>query len=127
DLFYVFDRKACGEIPDQDSVDFVLLTANLVEDDEQQRNYVDLHERQFNEWPEVSQGFCQAGFREVLLYRHGRQLMLMITFPKGSDFNQLNAKTVENNPRVEEWNRLMSRFQERIPGTMRGETWVFFN
>ncbi|SFC14908.1 protein of unknown function [Parapedobacter composti] len=126
DLFYAFDRADCSDATQQTSVDFVLLTANLVDDERQQQAYFDYHERQRSDWPEVVQGFCRAEFQEVLLYRSGRQLMLMITFPVGKDFQQLNRKTVEGNPRVDEWNRLMSVYQQGIPGASPGETWVYF-
>jgi hypothetical protein len=37
----------------------------------------------------------------------------------------LNPKTTENNPRVEEWNKLMQQYQQGIEGTKPGEVWVF--
>ena len=126
DLFYAFDRTRCGEEVVDAPVDHVLLTASLVKDARKQHEYYAYHERQFEEWPEVSAGFCNAGFIDVLLYRNGDQLMLMITYPEGEDYEQLNAKTTEDNPRVDEWNRIMAEYQEGVAGTAPGETWVFF-
>jgi hypothetical protein len=39
--------------------------------------------------------------------------------------DKLNPKTSENNPRVDEWNAIMKKYQEGIPGTKPGEVWVF--
>ena len=52
--------------------------------------------------------------------------MLVISIPKGESLDKLNPKTTENNPRVDEWNKIMNKYQEGIEGTKPGETWVFF-
>lgn len=126
DLFYMFDQQHCSTQEETDDVDFVILTAQLVEDEHRQKEYFQYHENQFEEWPEVAVGFCKAGFQEVLLYRHERQLLLYISFPKGKDFTEIDALTTKNNPRVEEWNKRMSTYQEGIEGTAANETWVFY-
>jgi hypothetical protein len=59
------------------------------------------------------------------MYKNGRQLMLIISIPKGENLDTLNPKTTENNPRVNDWNTLMQKYQEGIEGTKKGETWVF--
>ena len=125
--FYAFDRSHCGEHGGAlAETDHILLSANLVEDKQLQQEYLAYHAHQFEQWPEVSQGFCKAQFQQVLVYKNGRQLLLVINIPKSADFEKLNAKTVENNPRVTEWNKLMAHYQEGLPETNKGETWVFF-
>ena len=52
--------------------------------------------------------------------------MLVISIPKCENLDALNPKTVENNPRMDEWNKRMKKYQEGIEGTKKGETWVFF-
>ena len=52
--------------------------------------------------------------------------MLVISIPKGASLDALNPKTTENNPRVNDWNTLMAKYQEGIEGTAKGEVWVFF-
>ncbi|HMR84284.1 MAG TPA: L-rhamnose mutarotase, partial [Niabella sp.] len=61
----------------------------------------------------------------LMMFRNGRQLMLIISIPKGKTLDELNPKTVENNPRVAEWNKIMAQYQEGIEGTKKGEVWVF--
>lgn len=123
--FYVFDRTTCADATTATQKDHVLLTANLVADEKLQQEYLQYHATQFAQWPEVAKGFCNAQFQQLLLFRNGRQLLLVISIPKGASLDQLNPKTTENNPRVDEWNALMKKYQEGIPGTAPGEVWVF--
>lgn len=126
DLFYTFDRQHCDTAKEDEEFDFVLLTAQLVDDEAKQQEYLQYHESQLEDWPEVAAGFCNADFHEVLLYRHERQLLLYISFPKGKDFTQIDRLTTRDNPRANEWNQLMSTYQEGIQGTASNETWIFY-
>jgi hypothetical protein len=122
--FYQFDRKQCAGGVVAKDWESVLFTANLVSDTALQKEYLNYHARQAMEWPEVAQGFCRADFQQLLLYKNGRQLVLVISIPKGTALDALNPKTTENNPRMDEWNGLMKKYQEGIPGTEPGEAWV---
>ena len=125
DMFYEFNRKFCNDTTTSKEWDHILLTANLVADKRLQQEYLDYHATQFEKWPEVSKGFCNASFQQLLIYKNGRQLILVISIPKGESLDKLNPKTTENNPRVNDWNKIMSKYQEGIKGTKKGETWVF--
>ncbi|MCJ8210007.1 L-rhamnose mutarotase [Mucilaginibacter sp. RS28] len=124
--FYRFNRqqhckgaKIAGEWTN------IILTANLVKAPAMQQQYLQYHASQFTKWPEVANGFCNADFQQLIVYKSGRQLMLVISIPKGKTLDELNPKTTENNPRVAEWNNIMKKYQEGIAGTKPGETWVF--
>ena len=123
--FYEFNRQHCSDTATAKEWDHVLLTANLVADPKMQNEYLAYHATQFQNWPEVSKGFCNASFQQLLVYKNGRQLMLVISLPKGASLDELNPKTTENNPRVDEWNKRMAKYQQGIEGTKPGETWVF--
>ena len=125
DLFYEFNRKYCVDKSTAKEWDHILLTCNLVADKKLQQEYLNYHATQFEKWPELSKGFCNASFQELLIYRNGRQLVLVISIPKGESLDKLNPKTTENNPKVDEWNKIMGKYQEGIEGTKKGETWVF--
>lgn len=125
DLFYEFNRSHCSDTTTAREWDHIVLTANMVADPKLQKQYLDYHATQFQKWPEISKGFCNARFQQLLLFRNGRQLMLVISIPKGESLDKLNPKTTENNPRVDEWNKIMKKYQEGIAGTAPGETWVF--
>lgn len=126
DKFYSFDRKEhCSEeqIKDQEHV---ILSANLVKSPALQKEYLDYHTTQFEKWPEVSQGFCRAEFQSLVMFRDERQLMLIISIPKGKTLDELNSKTVENNPKVEQWNSIMKKYQEALNDAKPGEIWSLF-
>lgn len=125
--FYEYQKaEQCMDSAIIDSWDHIVLTANLVDDPIMQQEYMDYHATQYQKWPEVSEGFCNANFQQLQIFRNGRQLLLFISIPKGSDFEKLNPLTVKNNPKVEEWNSLMARYQTGIKGTNKGEVWVEF-
>ncbi|MBP1639650.1 MAG: hypothetical protein H6Q17_1233 [Bacteroidetes bacterium] len=124
--FYVFDRKKWTKDDIIKDWDNVIMTANLVKDTAMQKQYMEYHRTQFEKWPEVSKGFCNASFQQLLVFRNGRQLMLVISIPKGCKLDDLNPKTTENNPRVDQWNALMSKYQEGIEDAPVGTSWVMF-
>ncbi|WP_216657772.1 L-rhamnose mutarotase [Sphingobacterium shayense] len=124
--FYSFQADQCAAARPVADKDFVLLRAQLVEDEDQQESYLEAHQTQYEKWPEVAQGFCNAGFQQVYVYKQGRQLLLLISFKKGQQFEEIDPLTTKDNPRVAEWNKLMSTYQQGIEGTKEGETWIFF-
>lgn len=124
--FYNFSKAdRCADTALAKDWQHILLTANLVEDEEMQHEYLDYHKTQFTEWPEVAEGFCNASFQQLLVYKNGRQLMLVISIPADKTLDELNPKTTENNPRVDDWNLIMGKYQEGIDGTGPDEKWVF--
>lgn len=123
--FYDFERSRCSDKNVAKEWTNIILTANLVKDPKLQQEYLNYHKTQFEKWPEVSQGFCNASFQQLLVFKKGRQLMLIISIPKGESLDKLNPLTTKNNPRVDEWNKIMEKYQEGIEGTAKGETWVF--
>jgi hypothetical protein len=125
DLFYKYDKqKHCKDKVVAKEWDHIILTANLVADKKKQQEYLEYHATQFEKWPEIAGGFCNAGFQQLLLYRNGRQLVLVISIPKGESLDKLNPKTTANNPRMDEWNKRMKKYQEGIKGTEKGEVWM---
>ncbi|HSV09494.1 MAG TPA: right-handed parallel beta-helix repeat-containing protein, partial [Hanamia sp.] len=123
-LVYEFNESHCSSPYNSDQWTNVLMTANLVKDTAMQNQYLNYHATQFQKWPEVAKGFCNANFKQVIVLKSGRQLMLIISIPKGKTLDELNPKTTENNPHVDDWNSIMKKYQEGIEGTKPGETWV---
>ncbi|WP_084236452.1 L-rhamnose mutarotase [Pedobacter africanus] len=127
DLVYKFETKVhCGREPVKEW-DNIILSTNLVKNKSLQKEYLRYHATQFEKWPEVASGFCNADFQQLRIFKLDRQLMLIISIPKGASLDELNPRTTLNNPRVDEWNGLMKKYQEGIPGTKPGEVWVFFD
>lgn len=121
--FQNFER--CKDVKVASEWENIVLTANLVADEKMQKEYVDYHTTQFEKWPEIAKGFCNADFQQLQVFKNGRQLMLVISIPKGESLDKLNPKTTENNPRVDEWNAIMKKYQTGVEGTKPGEVWNF--
>lgn len=121
--FQNFER--CKEVKVASEWENIVLTANLVADEKLQKEYVDYHTTQFEKWPEIAKGFCNADFQQLQVFKNGRQLILVISIPKGENLDKLNPKTMENNPRVDDWNDLMKKYQTGIEDAKPGETWIF--
>lgn len=124
--FYNFNSEEFCKKKSAEKWNHIIMTADLVDNVVLQKEYLRYHEIQFNEWKEVPQGFCNADFQQVLVFQNGRQLMLVISIPEGKTLDELNPKTEENNPRVKEWNSIMSQFQTGIEDAPEGATWVEF-
>jgi L-rhamnose mutarotase len=126
-MFYEYSmKKHCADKTTAKDWEHIILTANLVNDKKLQQEYLDYHATQFEKWPDIAKGFCNADFQQLLIFKNGRQLVLVISIPKGKTLDELNPKTTENNPKMNEWNKVMGKYQEGIEGTKKGETWVFF-
>lgn len=125
-MFYEYSKKKhCADKTLAKEWTHILLTANLVADKKLQQEYLDYHATQFEKWPDIAKGFCNANFQHLLIFKNGRQLVLVISIPKGKTLDELNPKTIENNPQMVEWNKRMGKYQEGIEGTKPNETWVF--
>ncbi len=125
--FYIFDRKQFVKTGIAKEWDNVIMTADLVKDTAMQHQYLEYHKTQFKKWPEIAQGFCNADFQQLLVFHNGRQLMLIISIPKGKTLNELNPLTVMNTPTMDQWNAIMSKYQVKIPDAPVGTTWVLFH
>ena len=127
-MFYEYRKKKhCSDKTEAKEWTHILLTTNLVADKKKQQEYLDYHATQFEKWPDIAKGFCNADFQQLLIFKNGRQLVLVISIPKGKTLDELNPKTTENNPKMVEWNKIMGKYQEGIEGTKNGETWVFLS
>jgi len=123
--FYNFNKfKNCDDKKLAAEWEHIIFTANLIDDPTLQQEYLDEHKTQFEKWPEVSNGFCNADFQQLQVYKNGRQLILVISIPKGTSLDELNPKTTENNPRVDDWNGIMKKYQTGIEGAKPNEVWV---
>lgn len=124
---YDFKRlERCDDLEMAPEWDHVILSTNLIDDLRLQEEYMNHHETQFEKWPEVADGFCNASFQQLQVFRNGRQLMVVISIPKGKSLEALNPKTTENNPKVNQWNNLMKSYQTGIKGAKKNETWILF-
>ena len=73
-------------------------------------------------WPEVIASFYDAGVRAVQLYRIGTRLVML--FETDETFSTARKAAVDARPRIQEWERLMSKYQQPLPESGPGQKWV---
>jgi L-rhamnose mutarotase len=77
-------------------------------------------------WPEILQQLKETGIREMEIYQVGNRLfMIMETEPEFSLEEKENKD--RNNSRVQEWEALMSKYQQRLPFANPEEKWVLMD
>jgi L-rhamnose mutarotase len=74
-------------------------------------------------WPEIVQSLRTAGVNELRILRCGNRLIMVIE--ASAEFSISKLTTLQSaNPRVQEWEALMWRFQSPLPFAGVGEKWV---
>lgn len=95
------------------------LALDLVNDPDLIKTYKEYHE---NVWPEITASIKDAGVEKLDIYHvENRLFMIMETHP---DFSfEKKQKADEANPKVQDWETLMWKYQQAIPNTKPGEKW----
>ena len=85
------------------------LTLDLREDEELIREYEEYHE-QGRVWPEVVTSIRESGILDMQIYRSGTQLIMVLNVTESFSFEE-KARLDGRNPKVVEWEHLMTKFQ----------------
>ncbi|MGV3705195.1 MAG: L-rhamnose mutarotase [Arcticibacter sp.] len=96
------------------------LTLDLKDDPQLMEEYVRWH-RQV--WDEIKESIRQSGILGLEIYRLGNRLCMIMETDASFSFerkNQLDAA----NPKVQEWEDLMWKYQKPLPGAKPGEKWM---
>ena len=74
-------------------------------------------------WPEILHSIKDSGITRLDIYRVQNRLFMII---EASDFFTFEAKAIADaaNAKVQEWENLMWKYQQALPGTQPGEKWV---
>ncbi|MGV6945360.1 L-rhamnose mutarotase [Sphingobacterium kyonggiense] len=77
-------------------------------------------------WPEIKESIRTAGINNMEIYRFANRLFMIMevnesfSFEKKGEMDAANAK-------VQEWEQLMWKYQQAIPGAKPGEKWVIMD
>lgn len=96
------------------------LLLDLEEDEEAVREYEEYHQKV---WPEVINSIRDSGILSMEIYRFGYRLSMIIEAKDEFSFAK-KAEMDAADPRVQEWEALMWKYQRALPGTKKGEKWV---
>lgn len=74
-------------------------------------------------WPEIRQSILDAGITVMDIYRFGNRLFMIMETEDAFSFEKKAANDNANST-VQEWEQLMWKYQQEIPGAKPGEKWV---
>src|SRR5215467_11188050 len=96
------------------------LTLDLKQDPALIAEYRKYHE---DVWPEVIQSIKDAGIEDMEIYLLGTRLFMIMEVNESFSFEK-KARADQANPKVQEWEKLMWKFQEALPQAKPGEKWL---
>ena len=96
------------------------LTLDLKDDPGLIAEYKRYHERV---WPEITDTFKPAGIESMEIYLLASRLVMILEVNETFSF-EAKAKSDRENPKVQEWENLMWKFQKPLPGAKPGEKWM---
>jgi len=74
-------------------------------------------------WPEITESIRNSGIEEMEIYLLGTRLFMIMEVNDSFSFEKKD-KADQNNPKVQEWEELMWKFQQRLPEAKAGEKWL---
>jgi len=96
------------------------LALDLKDDPKLISEYEGYHE---NVWPEIVKSIKESGIQKMEIYRTGNRLTMIVDVDESFSF-QRKAEADAKNPKVQEWEKLMWKYQQAIPNAKPGEKWV---
>lgn len=82
--------------------------------------YEDYHK---NVWPEVKKSLFDSGIVSMEIYRVLNRLFMVIETDDDFTFEE-KAQMDNANEKVQQWEQLMSKFQQTLPNAPEGQKWV---
>jgi L-rhamnose mutarotase len=74
-------------------------------------------------WSEVIDSIKTSGVKDLEIYLQGTRLMLIMEVDDDFDVNSGDHMDLEN-PRVVEWEKMMWKFQQAVPGAPPDQKWT---
>jgi L-rhamnose mutarotase len=96
------------------------LTLDLKEDPTLIAEYKKYHEAV---WPEVLKSLKTSGIQDMEIYLLGTRMFMIMEVDEHFSFEK-KARADQQNPKVQEWEQLMWKFQQALPQAKPGEKWL---
>lgn len=96
------------------------LALDLQDDPKLIEEYENYHK---NIWPEIRKTIVDASITNMEIYRTGNRLFMVMETSETFDA-AAKAQADADNPKVQEWENLMWKFQKPLPWAKEGEKWV---
>ena len=96
-------------------------SCDLKDDPELMAQYKAFHGVDY--WPEIGQSIRDTGILDMEIYLVGNRMFMIMEVDETFSFER-KAQMDAANPRVREWENLMSTFQQKLPWAAEGEKWM---
>jgi L-rhamnose mutarotase len=96
------------------------LTLDLKDDPQLVAEY-EKHHRKI--WPEITASIRESGIEDMEIYLLGTRMFMIMEVSESFSFEEKAAADREN-PKVQEWEQLMWKFQQALPQAKAGEKWL---
>jgi len=96
------------------------LALDLKDDPDLIAEYERHHERV---WPEITRSIRDAGIEDMEIYRVGNRLFMVMEVSEEFSF-EAKAAADRADPRVQEWEKLMWKYQQPLPTAKPGDKWL---
>ena len=101
------------------------LALDLVDDPALIAEYENWHKKE-NAWPEIMKSITDSGITNMEIYRTGNRLFMIMETDDSFSFDR-KAAMDNANPKVQEWEQLMWRFQQPLPWAKKEEKWFLMD
>ena len=96
------------------------LTLDLKDDPKLITEYKRYHEKI---WPEITKSIKDSGIEDMEIYLFGTRMFMIIEVNEKFSF-AAKASADRANGKVQEWEKLMWKFQQTLPQAKPGEKWL---
>src|ERR1700716_2775048 len=96
------------------------LTLDLKDDPKLIAEYRRYHEKI---WPEITRSIRDSGIEALEIYLFGTRMFMVMEVNEHFSF-EAKRRADQSNPKVQEWENLMWRFQQSLPQAKPGEKWL---
>ena len=101
------------------------LALDLVDDPALIAEYEHWHKKE-NGWPEIKKSILDSGLTNMEIYRTGNRLFMIMDTEDNFSFENKAAMDAAN-PKVQEWEKLMWKFQQPMPWAKENEKWILMD
>jgi L-rhamnose mutarotase len=77
-------------------------------------------------WPEITKSIKDSGIEDLEIYSLGTRMFMIMEVNESFAFEK-KAQADQRDPRVQEWEKLMWKFQEPLPEAAPGEKWLLMD
>ncbi len=77
-------------------------------------------------WPEIKSSITDSGIENMEIYLLGNRLFMIMDVNNNFSF-EAKRKADDENTKVQEWETLMWKYQQALPGAKPGEKWILMD